>query len=996
MATDVARLSFDRARAYRGVVPQLGRVSLEAETNEHRVIDTEAARLETIDVIGPVGTPDDGYAVSQGNGFELVVGAGTMYVGGWRLEQPGPVGDYDQSDWLDRPRDWAETGREHVVLLVAESDVTAVEDPALYEVALGGPDGSARTRLLQRILRLPTRAGTCADAVAGDARRWQRDGLDYDAATAELRSNSRLQVTWEEDPTPPSVCEPTATGGYLGAENQLVRVQLTALNRDGTVDLLWGYDDASHLYRVTADPSANPVLTLERRPVDDFHRPRAGQAVQALRATAELASTDGVVEGYVAALGGVVGVLAAPYDPDLKTVQFPGPLPADYLDGDENPQLYLRVWEEHLTGVELGDPVALTGTGMQVTITAAARGPVHVDDFWCIGVRPSTPTAVYPARYLRAPQPPDGPRQWACPLAVVSWEGRTFDVLDDCRRPFHPLTELERGGGGCCTIEVHPSDADDGTLQERIDLATADRNIKERGDRVTVCFAAGRYELREPLVLRRRHSNLILSGCGNGAVLAVRDGAEERFGHGMLIVVDADDVTVRGLEFELPQVPAGAARVSGTPGGVFDRAGVRAVNAERAGLWVSIGVRVIQCAVLTVAECLFRFTVGERRMTRDDAATMPRNVFGVGILHAGGAWGLRVSANRFLHDPVSPTADRDTFHLLTGYLLAPTALSATGTTTATHSLGAVRLPAILDDALFDGNRFSGLTAAAVVLGQLGDVRVHDNVVRESFSGIALLDVDALIGDDAIRDAAGGIAAPGLLQLMTVSFSPELRRLLSLAMVFPLPPLLAERPSGAVEPEPTSGRTLRTSATALSRARVALLRRRAAEDVTADPSADGEEIDPRAFAAAAASPTIATVWDRLVALNSLGEPDRDRPVAIGVHRNTIDCREPRGDRAGSALLVFTPIQEDGADMVSVASNRFTSADARLVVAIAGADLATVNANLIAGGKQSGGLAVLGTLRAAVTGNLVKGFVALPIARPLPAPLNAWHPFNDIGS
>src|ERR687886_816236 len=109
MATDVARLSFDPARGYRGVVPQQGRVSLEAEQNEQRVIDSEERRKELLDIVGPAGTPDDGYEVSGG--------PGTMYVGGWRVRLDDALGDYQQPDWLDRGRDWKETGREHVVLL---------------------------------------------------------------------------------------------------------------------------------------------------------------------------------------------------------------------------------------------------------------------------------------------------------------------------------------------------------------------------------------------------------------------------------------------------------------------------------------------------------------------------------------------------------------------------------------------------------------------------------------------------------------------------------------------------------------------------------------------------------------------------------------------------------------------------------------------------------------------------------------------------------------
>src|SRR3954468_6217642 len=102
MATDVARLSFDSVRQYTGVVSQQGRVSLEAEQNEQRVIDSEERRKELLDIVGPAGTPDDGYAVSSsGNGLELTIGAGTMYVGGWRVELDHDLGDFHQPDWLD-------------------------------------------------------------------------------------------------------------------------------------------------------------------------------------------------------------------------------------------------------------------------------------------------------------------------------------------------------------------------------------------------------------------------------------------------------------------------------------------------------------------------------------------------------------------------------------------------------------------------------------------------------------------------------------------------------------------------------------------------------------------------------------------------------------------------------------------------------------------------------------------------------------------------------
>lgn len=451
MATDIARLSFDPARHYTGVAAQQGRVTLEAEQNEQRIIDAEERRLELIDIIGPAGTPDNGYAIAAATGSDFTISAGTMYAGGLRVALDHSILYSNQPDWLDHTDDpdWiapdGKTGpNEHIILVLQERDVTAVEDPALREAALGGPDGSARTILLQHIQRKPTDKADCSKALPDQEHAWASQGLIFDPATLQLRSESRLLVTWQGTPDPPDPCEPVSTGGYLGAENQLIRVQVTAVDPvKGAFDLVWGWDNASFLYRVTADGSANPVLTLDRSPADDYHRPRAGQAVQVLRAAAELRSTDAWIEGYVAALHGQVAVLTAPYDPDTKTVQFPEALPATYTDPKQTSQLYLRVWEEHLTGNTIGTPITLTGTGVQVTISLDGPGPVHADDYWCIGVRPSTSTQVYPGRYLRTPQPPDGPRQWACPLAVISSGGKPLAVVKDCRRQFRPLIDLQ-------------------------------------------------------------------------------------------------------------------------------------------------------------------------------------------------------------------------------------------------------------------------------------------------------------------------------------------------------------------------------------------------------------------------------------------------------------------------------------------------------------------------------------------------------------------------
>ena len=42
----------------------------------------------------------------------------------------------------------------------------------------------------------------------------------------------------------PGPCQPAATGGYLGAENQMLRVMVTSVDASGVPTIVWGFDDA--------------------------------------------------------------------------------------------------------------------------------------------------------------------------------------------------------------------------------------------------------------------------------------------------------------------------------------------------------------------------------------------------------------------------------------------------------------------------------------------------------------------------------------------------------------------------------------------------------------------------------------------------------------------------------------------------------------------------------------------------------------------------------
>jgi len=765
----------------------------------------------------------------------------------------------------------------------------------------------------------------------------------------------------------------------------------------GTFDLVWGYDDASMLYRVTPDP-ATFDLVLDRSPVDDFHRPRAGQAVQLLRATAALTATDAQVEGYVAALNGPVTPLTAPYDPDTKTVRWPASISSEYTDPKQTPQLYLRVWEEQLTGQSLRTPIDLTGTGVQVTITVEGGAVPHAGDFWCIGVRPGTPTAVYPARLLRTGQPPDGPRQWVCPLAVVTWsKNGLMTVVQDCRRHFPPLVDLTPG---CCTLEVTPADAVAGRLQAKLDLVAAGRVIGDRAARITVCFAPGHYELAKPIVLSRIHSRITLQGCSRAAVISARAGAESAFDQGLVVLTETDDVTITGLEFRLPLVPPNQQRILGLSGEVFGPDAIRAISALVASGYTSIGIRPVNCTGLEISECLFQFAVGGDQPGTDPNA----NVTGVGIFPAGNVSGARMLRNEFRHAPLTPGPPDGPRRFLAGYAVGLPAL-AVGTPGVA---GAAVQGNLLDGVEFTGNQFAGLAFAAFVSAQLGALRICDNSVRDGYAGFYLQDAVAV----AKTNLAGSFEVPGadaaavteIGRRLSAALADEVAVILTVfAGTYPLPPL-PEGSAGQPHLDPEELTQRRAAADEQRRAWTARLVEQLAAEHPApagtaqdtpqravfDPHESGPSVDRGLLAAVDA-------LRELVLLAPAAAAGAATSPAVQFSRNDIECQLPDGSQSFSALFLFGP-QKAGtlSSTAVVGDNRMIAPNASDTAQITGFQYVTITGNVCIAADATGAspLTVSGVFRVAITGNVLLEFLLHVPLRPFDPPLNNWIPLNSI--
>lgn len=1016
MPGDRARVSYDPTRQWRGTVAQQGRVVIEADLNETETIIAERDRLTTLDVVGPVGTPDGGYQVTAtpagspapAIAGDLQIGPGTLYLGGERLDLDQPVSYSAQPDWLNFSSDplWvppavpdSDGSSELVYLLAAEQEVSAVEDPALADVALGGPDTMQRLRVMQHFVRTPASSGSCGDAWSGLVGSLGGQGLTFDPASMMLESTSTLQVSLTTEPGSPSLCEPVATGGYLGAENQMIRVMVTGVDKKGVPTIVWGFDNASFIYRLlaaTIDTSTGATtVTLASSPVDSFHYPALGQAVELLRDEVKLTATD-----YIAAPTGFVSSLTSAYDPTSGQLTFTGPPPADYLSA-ATPQLYLRVWQATAVA-PANQAIPLDGTGLAVTLNSTT-GAFHPGDFWTFAVRPIEPDIVYPARYLAAPQPPEGPRTWACPIAVLTWNGGSATATS-CIPPFTGLTGIS--GGDCeCTIDVRPADlAAAGSFAALVAPYVGQSPI-------TLCFAPGTYTLAEPLVIGPGLDGITLRACRGGVVLQARPDPGPEFSLGLVVVQDATSVTISGIGLSLPLV---FFRISGK---AF--AGLPPANQELMQLFsevmLAIGISAVSVTGLTVRGCSFDFADPGRRV----------NVFGAGIYAFGAVDGLAVAECTFqaTNPPVQvpfndlaagAKAARPPYQLTFGYLQLPTVRAPVDIATA-GGAGAITPRstafALLHDGAIERCLFQGVTVPMLAMTRLGTLRIDQNTVRDCYGGfwlisminqktLTMFDVSA-IGNPTIYNNMATLGQAALLDRIYVLASATGR-------VLPTAPVTTG--------EVVTGQILAPSLADLESARALFASAYAeaalggAAAVAAPAPAGPAQAGARSFLPA----------DINAAFEPLGAPAPEEPApvadtgtSVSLRLDFCDCQVDAviaDSYSGAGLVIADFAQDTGSAVVHDSRIRTRFPEGEAVMAN-GLTEATVTGNIVANevvpvlkqtGKQPNSYSIamavptpLGIPAVAITGNVFIDPTRLP-ARPatIPQVLADWDVLNTV--
>jgi hypothetical protein len=494
----------------------------------------------------------------------------------------------------------------------------------------------------------------------------------------------------------------------------------------GTAQFKWSRDNASVASAVTGINAARTKLTVVLTKRDSVLRFQPDDWVEV---------TDDF--RYFAHLPGEMRQVAVVDDVNL-TIQLKTKLPPGEFDAT-NPKRHTRVirWDQKgivrdpvgnvIVDVDKNGgliPVPAAGTtivledGIQITLSIDNAMPVPnflPFDYWMFAAR-----VVDSSIDILTQAPPRGILHHYAWLAMVTFPS---GPASNCRNFWPPQL-----GGCCCTITVKPQDVtNQNTLQSII-------NQNTNKDQVTICLQPGVYSLPAPLVLDARNANLTLEGCDEGAILQVAPGNEAQFLNGMMVLNQVSSVTLRGLRFMLPVVPfvAAGGKLAGMDPAKLESLGGPQVQTLQ-NLSVSIGVRPLSCAFLTIVDCAFFFPPGEGPIAKT-------NFFGVGVFAAGPCKNLTLENNSFAFEGGSQQSTQEPFQLLIGCAIVPATViqSVTQEPAGGMVLSGTVVKSWNQAVTFRNNSFGSLSAAVLILSESDAIVFEENTADQCYSGFWFL------------------------------------------------------------------------------------------------------------------------------------------------------------------------------------------------------------------------------------------------------------------
>ena len=446
MQGDYSRVTFDRRRHFSMVLMQQGRVLLDADYNEQTAILLHYLRQLAADVIGPHGGP------SSDLGFEIIldgstttinnlsIGRGRYWVDGFLCENEAMV------KYTEKQRSTVtKLGAPLLAYLdVWERHITSVEDPRIREVALGGPDTSARAKVVWQV-----RFVTIKTDATGSPQT-PLDCLHFEASEQWQSiianpNNGMLTASTDQGTPPTTPCISAPDARYRG-ENQLYRVEIHHGGDKDNATFKWSRENASVIFPI--ESVADTLVTVEHLGRDDRFSLEIGDWVEVVDDDTALEAADATPEQLFQVK-------------DIDTTELIITLSGEpEAGGDDSKHPFLRRWdhqggnaEKH--GLTLSDGAAKIDEGrllnledgIQIRFEPATPPPAKAlyrrGDYWLIPAR-STGDIEWPD----SPQPPHGVDHHYAPLAIVAAKvGTTALSVTDLRHRIDPVAS-------CCPTVV--------------------------------------------------------------------------------------------------------------------------------------------------------------------------------------------------------------------------------------------------------------------------------------------------------------------------------------------------------------------------------------------------------------------------------------------------------------------------------------------------------------------------------------------------------------
>ena len=304
-----------------------------------------------------------------------------------------------------------------------EQSVTALQDPLLREIALGGPDTAFRLRTISQVKLL---------ALSEDPLTLAKDSTPAAWNDLLARQHGRLAARAEDinaaanaDP-----CETVMQGGYTLPENRLYRVEIHTAGPFAAATYKWSRDNGVAAVRWLEQNGDE--LRVDSPGQDSSLRLRAGDWIELLDEGRELRGEPGTF------------VRIASVDETLLTID---PSSADgpyditaFADGQE----LARRWD--MTGATGSIPLSDQWLGLEggIEIQFDPAGEYRTGDYWLIPARQTIRGIQWPCDGAGLPLlcEPKGIAHKYARLAFLKREAGSWSIIADARTVFASLTDI--------------------------------------------------------------------------------------------------------------------------------------------------------------------------------------------------------------------------------------------------------------------------------------------------------------------------------------------------------------------------------------------------------------------------------------------------------------------------------------------------------------------------------------------------------------------------